>query len=68
MSQKTKTTRTLIADLPEVASEVSAEALEQVVGGATSLNVLSGSALKLSCTCQPASCTICNDTDYQADS
>lgn len=33
MSQQSKTARTLIADLPEGAGELSAEALDHVVGG-----------------------------------
>lgn len=34
MSQQSKPARTLIADLPQIAGELSAEALDQVVGGA----------------------------------
>jgi hypothetical protein len=62
MSEKPKTTRTVIADLPGVACDLSAEELSQVNGGAGILIIIRGCGTNV-----PASCTFCNDTDYHHD-
>jgi hypothetical protein len=63
MSEKSKPARTRITDLPESVSELSAAELDQVVGGF--FPVVRG--VGCGCTCVPASCTFCNDTDYVRD-
>jgi hypothetical protein len=62
MSEKSKAARTRITDLPESVSELSAAELDQVVGG---FPIVRG--VGCGCTCYPASCTLCGDTDYVRD-
>jgi hypothetical protein len=65
MSQKPKTTRTLIADLPESTRELSAAELEHVMGGLAiaggGLN--NGPVVHAPTAAVACSSTFCNDVD-----